>query len=87
MSNKIINLNISGQICPACLLIALKEINTHRKLLKSGKACLVVRTDHRDATRTIPNAAAAMGYTVSVAKREGSYEITIKQDNEDRKES
>lgn len=86
MADKIINLNISGQICPACLLLALKEVNRHKRLLKNGKASLVVKTDHRDATRTIPNAVVAMGYAVSVLKRKGYYEITIEQKHEDRKD-
>ncbi len=86
MPNKIINLNISGQICPACLLIALKEINKHQRLLKSGKVNMLVKTDHRDATRTIPNAAAAMGYAVTVTKKQGSYEIMIGKEREENKE-
>lgn len=82
MTENTINLNIIGQICPACLLITLKEINKHKDILRSGKATLVVRTNHRDATRTIPDAATAMGYSVAVAKKKGYYEITIKQKNE-----
>lgn len=73
-------LDIRGQICPACLLISLKELNNNRDIIKNGQASLVVLTDHRDATRTIPNAVTAMGYSVSVEKREGYYEITIKKE-------
>lgn len=70
-------LDIRGQICPACLLITLREINSNMAKLKSGETRLVVRTDHRDATRTIPGAASAMGYVVDVEKRDGYYEITV----------
>lgn len=73
-------LDIRGQICPACLLISLKELNNNRDIIKNGQASLVVLTDHRDATRTIPNAVTAMGYSVSVEKKEGYYEITIKKE-------
>lgn len=73
-------LDIRGQICPACLLISLKELNNNRDIIKNGQASLVVLTDHRDATRTIPNAVIAMGYSVSVEKKEGYYEITIKKE-------
>ena len=83
MRKKTISLDIIGQMCPACLLLALKEINRNKGLLRSGKANLIVKTDHRDATRTIPGAASAMGYAVSVAKKETHYEIKIKQKNED----
>jgi len=73
-------LDIRGQICPACLLISLKELNNNRESIKRGEASLVVFTDHRDATRTIPNAVTAMGYSVNIEKRDGYYEITIKKE-------
>lgn len=73
-------LDIRGQICPACLLISLKELNNNREIIKNGQASLVVLTDYRDATRTISNAVTAMGYSVSVEKKEGYYEITIKKE-------
>ncbi|MCL4536914.1 MAG: sulfurtransferase TusA family protein [Nitrospirae bacterium] len=81
----VISLDIRGQICPACLLISLKEINKHKGLLRNGEANLIVRTDHRDATRTIPDAAVAMGYAVSVEKKKGYYEITVGRKDEDQK--
>jgi len=72
-----ISLDIRGQICPACLLITLREINTYKTELRAGNACLVIRTDHRDATRTIPGTVCAMGYDITVTNRKGYYEITI----------
>ncbi|MDI6727980.1 MAG: sulfurtransferase TusA family protein [Thermodesulfovibrionales bacterium] len=81
----VINLDIRGQICPACLLISLKEINKHKGLLRDGEANLIVKTDHRDATRTIPDAAIAMGYAVFVEKKKGYYEITVGRKDEDQK--
>ena len=70
-------LDIRGQICPACLLVTLKEIYSRKELLKSRKAMLLIRTDHRDATRTIPDAVSAMGYHVNVAKVKNYYEIRL----------
>lgn len=72
-----IDLNILGQTCPACLLVALKEINVNRDQLKNGEAEVVIRTDHRDATRTIPDSAKAMGYDVDVKKVASYYEIRV----------
>ncbi len=72
-----VEINILGQVCPACLLVALKEINNQRKKLKKGEVEVVVRTDHRDATRTIPQSAEAMGYRVVVEKVKTYYEIRI----------
>lgn len=74
---EVIHLNILGQVCPACLLVVLKEINTHRENLRNGKARLVIRTDHRDTTRTVPESARKMGYAVEVNKVETFYEISI----------
>jgi hypothetical protein len=70
-------LDIRGQICPACLLVTLKEIYNRKELLRSGEVMLLVRTDHRDATRTIPDAAFAMGYHVNVSKVKNYYEISL----------
>lgn len=70
-------LDIRGQICPACLLITLSELNSNRQRLTETKARLVIKTDHRDATRTIPAAACAMGYCFEVLQKEKHYEITL----------
>ncbi len=72
-----VDINILGQVCPACLLVALKEINTHHERLRKGEVEVVVRTDHHDATRTIPSSAEAMGYRVTVDKAGTYYEIRI----------
>ncbi|BCB97076.1 hypothetical protein JZK55_19980 [Dissulfurispira thermophila] len=71
------NLDILGQACPACLLVALREINENRDKLKTGDIEIVIRTDHRDATRTIPDSARAMGYAVDIKRIDTYYEITI----------
>lgn len=74
---KKIDFNILGQVCPACLLVALKEINENRDRLRRGETEIVIRTDHRDATRTIPDSAKAMGYDVDVRKIKTYYEIRV----------
>lgn len=76
-NQEVIQLNILGQVCPACLLVVLKEINTHREDLRNGQARLVIRTDHRDTTRTVPESARKMGYAVEVNKVGTYYEIII----------
>ncbi len=72
-----VNLDLRGQVCPATLLLSLREINNRRDDLQRGTARLVILTDHRDATVTVPDTASSMGYEVSVAKVEGHYVITI----------
>lgn len=72
-----IELDILGQVCPACLLVVLREMNTHRQQLKNGEVQLIIKTDHRDTTRTIPESARKMGYDADVRNLETSYEIII----------
>lgn len=76
IQNKI-ELDILGQVCPACLLVVLRQMNENRKQLKSGEAQFIIKTDHRDTTRTIPESARKMGYDVSVKNMGSYYEITI----------
>lgn len=76
-SKQRVDINILGQVCPACLLVALKQLNDQRDRLRKGEVEVVVRTDHRDATRTIPQSAEAMGYRVVVKKVKTYYEIRI----------
>jgi TusA-related sulfurtransferase len=73
-----IEIDIRGQICPATLLVALKEINARAALLRQGKVTLSFLIDNRDATGTIPESAANMGYAVTVEKQqEGWYRIDV----------
>lgn len=78
----IVEFDIRGQICPSSLLIALKEVNARAELLRQGKVRLCFVTDNRDATITIPESAANMGYAVTVEKKDGCYHINVvvKQD-------
>ncbi len=69
--------DIRGQICPSCLLFTLREVNEQREALRKGSIQILIKTDNRDATSTIPEAVLNMGYEYTVEKREGYYEITI----------
>ena len=73
----IFEIDIRGQICPSCLLIALKEVNTRRERLSSGQETVHILTDNRQATNTIPQSVSNMGYKTSVAKMDGYYRIEI----------
>jgi len=72
-----IEIDMRGQLCPATLLVALKEINARAGLLRQGAVKLSFLIDNRDATGTIPESAANMGYAVSVTKVEGWYRIEV----------
>lgn len=74
---EIIEYDMCGQICPASLLVALREINRHVGRIRAGSVRLVIRTDNRDGTHTIPEAATNMGLKVEVFKDHKSYVITV----------
>ncbi len=73
----VVKFDIRSQICPATLLIALKEINRHSLQLDDGTVKLIFLTDNRDALSTIPESVANMGYSVNVTKNETCYSIEV----------
>ena len=75
----IIEQDVRGQICPSCLLIALRHVNEEKDRIKSGQADFHILSDNRLATTTIPNAVCNMGYSVEVKKEQGYYRIVISQ--------
>lgn len=72
--------DIRGQVCPSTLLTTLREINRNSQLLKAGQRCLIIKTDARDATATIPQMVKNMGYAVKVNKQDGYYCIMVGKD-------
>ena len=72
-----IEFDIRGQLCPATLLVALKEVNARAAYLRKGAMKLRFITDNRDATITIPESVSNMGYAVAVEKKDGYYCILI----------
>ncbi|ADH87110.1 sulfurtransferase TusA family protein [Desulfurivibrio alkaliphilus] len=72
-----IELDILGQVCPACLLVVLKEINQRRQEISDGQTRLLIRTDHRNATVTVTESARKMGYRVEVEKVDTYYQIVV----------
>lgn len=79
MSKNHIEFDLRGQICPSCLLMSLKEVNTHQVQLREQNTQLHILTDDRQATNTIPEAVKRMGYQVDVEKVNNSYCIKIYQ--------
>jgi TusA-related sulfurtransferase len=72
-----IHLDISGQICPSCLLLTLKELNQHAAAVRAGQTEIVVTTDDRQATATIPDAVGKMGYAAEVTRADAGYRIRV----------
>jgi TusA-related sulfurtransferase len=79
---KVIEMDIRGQICPSSLLLALREVNQHRQELIAGHLSVVILTDNRDATGTIPEATRNMGIDAVVEKLDGYYRITTQHQND-----
>ena len=74
---KITTIDMRGQVCPACLLVAMDNLNKHRKNLETGNESLCIKTDNRHAITTIPTTAQNMGYAVKVTKQDTYYTICI----------
>lgn len=74
---EVVELDVLGQICPACLLVVLKEINQRQRELGKGLTRLVIKTDHRDATITVPESVRKMGYCAEVEKVGSYYQISV----------
>lgn len=74
---QIIDIDIRGQICPSCLLLALKALNQNGPAIRAGQMELVIVTDDRQATATIPSTADRMGYGTEVSRIDGGYRIRI----------
>lgn len=72
-----IELDIRGQLCPSCLLLTLKELNSRSAAVRAGDTTIVVLTDDRRATNTIPGAVEKMGFHTEVSRRDGLYRIRI----------
>lgn len=72
-----IDIDIRGQICPSCLLLTLKELNRNGAAIRAGSTEIVVTTDDRQATATIPATADRMGFRTEVVRMDGSYRIRI----------
>ncbi len=77
MKPDIVEMDIRGQVCPSAMLSALRGVNRCRKALKSGRGQVVVLTDARSASVTIPRAVKCMGYKVVVEKQGADYRIVI----------
>jgi TusA-related sulfurtransferase len=72
-----IQLDIRGQICPSCLLLALKEVNQNGAAIRAGDCVVEIMTDDRQATATIPATAERMGFRCEVVRQDDAYRIRI----------
>jgi TusA-related sulfurtransferase len=77
-----IDFDITGQICPSTMLIALREINRNIAGLIGGNLRLLFRTDNRDCTNTIPEAAGNMGLKATVQKADSGYTILVSKEQD-----
>lgn len=73
----VIEFDIRRQICPATLLIALREVNRNAEALREGEVELHFLTTNRDSTQTIPESVENMGFSVEVVVMSGYYLIKV----------
>jgi len=79
---KTLEMDIRGQVCPSSLLLVLRSVNQNYEHISDGEMMMVVLTDNRDATDTIPEAVQNMGIDAEVVKDDSFYRITLKQTEE-----
>ena len=79
---KTLEMDIRGQVCPSSLLLALREVNRHHQELVDGQLRIVILTDNRDATGTIPQAVGNAGISSATEKVNGYYRISVQQQND-----
>lgn len=72
-----IEMDIRGQICPSCLLLALKEVNANIQGIKQGDSEILILSDDRHATVTIPEAIEKMGLSTAIEKGPEGFNIRI----------
>lgn len=77
MNNNQLILDIRGQICPSCLLIALKEVTENADKLNNKEMSIQILSDDRHAIATIPDAVHIMGFSTTISKTDDGYEILI----------
>ena len=82
MTVETVELDIRGQVCPSCLLLALREVNKCHAALHAGEVKLVVLTDSRHSTETIPDTVRDMGFKARVDKKDGYYRVVISRTEE-----
>jgi TusA-related sulfurtransferase len=76
----IITMDIRGQICPSCLLLVLKEVNSHIDAIRAHQCELAILSDDRHAMITIPESISKMGLSSEVESKAHGFEIRIFKD-------
>lgn len=76
---EICEFDIRGQICPSSLLLVLREVNARREALMNESCQILVATDNRDATGTIPATIESMGLAAVLEKKDDHYQILIRK--------
>jgi len=79
ISDRTVELDLRGQVCPVALLLSLKKMNSLRKELISRAAALRILTENRDSVPTISDAARNMGYAVTVNREEAHYVLFVER--------
>jgi TusA-related sulfurtransferase len=69
--------DITGQVCPAALLISLRRIHAAKDAIRAGEKTLVILTDSRDSVGTITDAVENMGYRVETRKEGDHYSLAV----------
>jgi len=83
ISRRTVELDLRGHVCPASLLVSLKNMNAMREELSSGEVALRILTANRESVPTITDAARTMGYAVTVEHTEAHYVLIVESAREE----
>jgi len=81
-----VELDARGFVCPSSLLVALRELNKHKDLLRNGCLNLRIFVDNHDSANRICEAVRNMGYQFEITGIDSSFCICISRTNDPRDE-
>lgn len=72
-----VEIDARGFVCPSSLLVALRELNYHKKKLRNGDIRIVFLIDNHESTNRICDAVKSMGYEFEITEANNCYSVAI----------
>lgn len=72
-----LELDARGFVCPSSLLVALRELNKHKDLLRHGCVMFRIFVDNHDSANRICEAVRNMGYHYEIIAIDSSFCICV----------
>jgi TusA-related sulfurtransferase len=72
-----VHIDVRGYVCPSSLLVALRELNKYRDLLRTDHFTMELMIDNHESTNRICDAVKSLGYDFRVTDVDNSYCIVV----------